>query len=65
MACTRRHDFIPVAVDLYKAYVDKGYCRHMIDRYFERFIRSHLNGMMNPGEIKRQYNQMVPAAVQQ
>jgi len=62
VACTRRQDFIPVAVDLYKAYVDKGYNRGMIDRYFERFIRSHLNGKMAPGEIKRQYLQMPPAA---
>ena len=65
VACTRRQDFIPVAVELYKAFVDKGYRRRTIDRYFERFIRSYLNGKMDPGEIKRQYLQIVPAAMQQ
>ena len=65
VACTRRQDFIPVAVELYKAFVDKGYNRRMIDRYFERFIRSHLNGKMDPGDIKKHYLQMAPAAMQQ
>ena len=61
VACTRRQDFIPIAVDLYKAYVDKGYKRNIIDRYFERFIRSYLHGKMDPGEIRRRYLQMEPA----
>ena len=66
VACTRRQDFVPAAVELYKAYVDKGYNRQTIDRYFERFIRSHLNGNMDPGEIKKRYLQAVaPAAMQQ
>ena len=64
LACTRRQDFIPVAVELCKAYVDKGYNKRMIDRYFERFIRSHLNGKMAPGEIKMQYLHMALAAVE-
>ena len=65
VACTRRQDLIPVAVELYKAYVDKGYNKRKIDHYFERFIRSHLSGTMPPGEIKRQYLRTVPAAMQQ
>ena len=30
----------------------------------KRFIRSYLHGKMDPGEIKRQYLQMEPAAMQ-
>ena len=34
VANTRKQDFVPAAVDLYAAYVDKGYRVHKIDQYF-------------------------------
>ena len=52
-ANTRKQDFVPAAVDLYSAYVDKGYQVHKIDQYFEWFIRSHRHGKMAPDKIKK------------
>ena len=65
VACTRRQDFVPVAVDLYTAYVDKGYRGDKIDHYFGRFIRSHLQGKMAPDEIKKQYWKQQPGTMHQ
>ena len=59
VACTRQPDFVPAAVQLYKTYVEKGYQVQMIDRYFERFIRSHLYGKLAPTTIKQQYRRLV------
>ena len=55
VACTTIKHFLEPAVELYRAYVNKGYVVGKIDRYFECFIRNKMNGM-RPDTVKRIYN---------
>ena len=41
VACTKDSDFLKPALDLYTAYVKKGYLLQLIDRYFSRFLMRH------------------------
>ena len=57
VACSRICDFKEPALDLYNTYINKGYKVQMIDNYFERFIRSHMQRQLRPGAVKRMYQQ--------
>merc|ERR1712167_54486 len=55
VACTQTRDFASASVELYKAYVEKGYKIRKIDYYFERFIHNRMRGI-RPDHIKRLYD---------
>ena len=55
VACTRISDFLKPAVNLYAAYVEKGYRTRKIDLYFERFLRSHMHNTIKPQQVKQLY----------
>ena len=55
VACTTIKHFLEPAMELYRAYVNKGYVVGKIDRYLECFIRNKMNGM-RPDTVKRIYN---------
>ena len=40
--CTQLRDFMQPATDLYATYLNKGYNRRKVDRYFEKFMRSQM-----------------------
>ena len=54
VACSRPRDFMTPAVELYAAYVDKGYRHRKINYYFERFIRNNMT-TLQPGAVRRAY----------
>ena len=41
VACTKDGDFLKPALDLYAAYVKKGYQMQLINKYFSRFLLRH------------------------
>ena len=58
VACTAIKHFMVPATDLYATYIKKGYQPQMINRYFERFMLSHMHGKVHPQAVKRRYQQM-------
>ena len=54
VACTQNKHFLEPALSLYTAYLQKGFEVKIVDRYFERFIRSKLQGI-RPKAVKQLY----------
>ena len=42
VACTRLNDFMQPTTELYTTYLNKGYNKRKVDRYFEKFIRRQM-----------------------
>ena len=53
--CTENKWFLVPALSLYTAYVKKGYTIRCIDKYFEKFIRNHMQGL-RPNAVKQLYH---------
>jgi hypothetical protein len=53
-ACTRDKHFLEPALDLYTAYVKKGYILPLINKYFSRFLRHH-KPHMHSDTVRQQY----------
>ena len=56
VACTQNKHFLEPALSLYSAYLHKGFKVNIVDRYFERFIRSKIPGV-RPNAVKQLYEQ--------
>ena len=53
-ACTRLNDFLQPALDLYTAYMDKGYESRLIDKYFSKFLRQ-CKPDLNANAVRHRY----------
>ena len=56
VACTEIKHFLVPATKLYKDYVDKGFVRSTMDKYFERFMRFNVT-QCKAGTVKRRFEQ--------